>query len=486
MTKYTLLTGATGLVGRYLMRDMLLNGHHLALIVRSSRREAAARRVEGICQFWEREIGTPMPRPVVIEGNISEPDLAISAENKQWVAEHCDKIIHNAAILEFFGKDREREPWKTNLYGTEKVLKFCKETNIRDMHYVSTAYVAGMQDGVVMEDSLEAGQAFRNDYEESKYEAEMMVRAADWFDKTTVYRPAVIAGDSNTGYTSTYHGLYLYFRLMALLIPEIEPDENGIRQTPVKLDMTGNERRNIVPVEWISECIARLFDTPEAHGMTFHLAPEKPMTSGEVIKWSAEYFGTAGVEFHGDDPNFEVDEQEADFAAMLIPQLTTYKAYEKTDNLYDLSNLKRFLPDLPSPVIDKTILSRYLDFGEADKWGKAKQPETVVEFDVRERLAEVASNVVSSDGVVGLDISGPGGGQFTLSLHGSRVASVAPGLPVEDAPILRMQVDEFSSFFTDPQADTSNLQQRWQGEANARVTEQATQALFPMSLANAD
>ena len=485
MTRYTLLTGATGLVGRYLMRDMLLNGHHLALIVRASRKETAKQRVEGICQFWEREIGTALPRPVVIEGNISEPGLGMTEDDKKWIGEHCDKIIHNAAILEFFGKDRKREPWKTNLGGTQNVLDVCKEVNLTDMHYVSTAYVAGMQDQPVMEESLEAGQEFRNDYEQSKYEAEQLVRAADFLTQTTIYRPAVIAGDSNTGYTSTYHGLYLYFRLMAVLIPELPLGENGMRHTPVKLDMTGNERRNIVPVEWISEVITRLFENPEAHGKTFHLAPEEPMTSGQVVRWSSEYYKSEGVEFCGDDPDFVVDEQEEEFANMLIPQLVTYKAYEKTDNTYDLTNLKKFVPDLPAPVIDKTIIFRYLDFGENDKWGKVRQPKTEVAFQVDEYVNKVAAGTDGS-GVIGLDVSGPGGGQFTLSLNGSKVASVADGLPTEQAPILRMHVSEFAGLSNDSSADASVLAERWQGEVESAVAEQAAQALFPNALAGAD
>ena len=64
---YTLLTGATGLVGRYLVRDLLLNGHDLAVVVRPSRRQTPRERMEEILQHWERELGAsvaPAGRPV--------------------------------------------------------------------------------------------------------------------------------------------------------------------------------------------------------------------------------------------------------------------------------------------------------------------------------------------------------------------------------------------------------------------------------------
>ena len=115
------------------------------------------------------------------------------------------------------GADRAREPWRTNLDGTRHMLELCEHVGIRDIHYVSTAYVAGMQTGVVQESSLAAGQTFRNDYEASKFEAESLVRNATFPEHVTVYRPAVICGDSQTGYTNTYHGLFVYLRLMAML-----------------------------------------------------------------------------------------------------------------------------------------------------------------------------------------------------------------------------------------------------------------------------
>ena len=309
---YTLLTGATGLVGRYLVRDLLLSGHELAVVVRASRRQSPRDRMEEILQHWERELGRELPRPVVLEGNIAEPGFGLSAEDSEWVAANCSKIIHSAAILEFYGKDRAGEPWRTNLNGTQHMIALCRDLNIHDIHYVSTAYVAGYQSERIMEGSLDAGQSFRNDYEASKFEAESLVRAIDFAEHVTVYRPAVIAGDSRTGYTNTYHGIYLYLRLMALMIPALPAREDGKRVTPIRLRMTGSERRNIIPVEYVSAVMCRLFETPEARGLTFHIAPERPITSREIIEYCGDYFNSTGAEFVGydavDEPPVSRDE----------------------------------------------------------------------------------------------------------------------------------------------------------------------------------
>jgi thioester reductase-like protein len=112
----------------------------------------------------------------------------------------------------------------SNLGGTEQALKLCRTVGLREFHYVSTAYVCGQREGPIREDELDCGQEFRNDYEECKFQAEQLVRSADFLDDVTVYRPAIITGDSRSGFTSTYHGLYSYLHFPALVLPYLPAD----------------------------------------------------------------------------------------------------------------------------------------------------------------------------------------------------------------------------------------------------------------------
>lgn len=444
---YTLITGATGLVGRYLIRDLLLNGHLLALVVRSSRRASARERIEQILQYWEQQHQRPLPRPVVLEGDISQPDFGLSESDQQWVRQHCGRIIHSAAILEFFGSDRKGEPWRTNLDGTRYMLDLCRRLGIRDIHYVSTAYVAGLQSGIVSESSLAAGQEFRNDYEASKFEAESLVRAADFAEHVTVYRPAVICGDSQTGYTNTYHGLFVYLRLMAMLIPCIPPDADGMRRTPIRLKFTGNERRNLIPVDWVSAVMTRLLENPAARGLTYHLVPEDPVQVRKVIDWCSEYFNSTGVLYAGDpEPENAADrpvsEDEQMFAAMFRENAETYSNYETTDNTFDASNTKRMVPDLPCPELDRTIVRRYVEYGNADKWGKRRPDYSPVSTWIEDVCRASATAQQTSLTRIGLNVLGIGGAQLTLSLSGTGLVGVERGLPGESSPLLTTTASE--------------------------------------------
>ncbi|MEZ6104696.1 MAG: SDR family oxidoreductase [Pirellulaceae bacterium] len=283
--RYTLLTGATGLVGHYLMRDLLLAGERLAVAVRDSKQAKGFERIDDILKFWEDELLDAIASASGSDGCITAKHCGLSSQELAWLRANCGRVLHNAAVLTFEGPDRSREPWVTNVGGTQNILNLCREVGITDLHYVSTAYVCGEQSGVVMESQLDVGQDFRNDYERSKFEAEKLVRDCAWIEPPTIYRPAVISGDSRTGYTSSYHGLYLYLRLMATLVPRQPVDEDGYRHTPIRLPMSGSEPRNVVPVEWVSAVMCRLLNREDARGKTFHLAPELGITARRVVEY---------------------------------------------------------------------------------------------------------------------------------------------------------------------------------------------------------
>ncbi|MDA1230439.1 MAG: SDR family oxidoreductase, partial [Planctomycetota bacterium] len=396
-------------------------------------------------QHWERELGRQLPRPVVLSGDITEAGFGLSAEDARWVRENCDAIIHSAAILEFYGKDRTQEPWRTNLNGTQNMINLCRDLEIHDIHYVSTAYVAGYQEGRVMEDSLNVGQAFRNDYEESKFMAETLVRSIDFADHVTVYRPAVIAGDSRTGYTNTYHGIYLYLRLMALMIPTLPPGPDGKRHTPIRMRMTGDERRNIIPVEWVSAVMCRLFETQEARGLTYHIAPENPISSGQIIEYCGDCFNSIGATFCGHDEIDPPDTSRAEnedqwmFERMYWENAETYAPYERSDNEFDLTNLKRFTSDIVCPDFDRTVMSRYIEYGNEDRWGKRKIESEAVSFWSEDQLTSQPGIAAESTfQTIGLDVVGPGGCQLTIEVSRAGIHSVVRGLPDESVPILHV------------------------------------------------
>lgn len=458
MQKYTLLTGATGLLGTYLVRDLLLKGVQLAVVGRASRKQSFQQRIESQLQMWEAKLGTLLPRPVCLDGNVSEPFIGLNDAAQRWVTEHCERVFHNAAVLTFHGADRNSDPWKTNFGGTEKVLAACRNFGIEDLHYVSTAYVCGTRHERIYEYELAEGQDFRNDYEQSKFHSEKLVRESAHIKRLTIYRPAVIVGDSKTGYTSTYHGLGMYLKLMSLMVNALEPDENGVRHTPLSLTCSGEEGRNAVPVDWVSEVMVRLFTTPEAHGGTYHIAPDVQINAKQLIEYCNAYYNATGVVFGVDEHGLN------DWDRLAHEQLDVYQDYLESDPFFDTANTKKFAADLPCPVIDQDAIHRYIRFGEEDKWGKrrlpsAEQPIVVADFLKAHHTPAEFDSVKNKDAVTccGLDVIGPGGGQWTLWTSADGPWQYEPGLPGQEVPVLEMTSSEFASHVESPPAESRRL-----------------------------
>lgn len=364
-TRYTLLTGATGLLGRYLLRDLLRAGEPVAVLVRAAKTPAEGR-IGALLDLWAENGDAGLPRPVVLTGDVSQPALGLDATSRSWLAEHASRVVHNAAVVRFHGRSRRGEPWRTNVQGTGHVLDLCREVGVDDFHYVSTAYVCGDRAGTILESDLDTDQGFRNAYEESKFEAESAVDRAGDIAHRTVYRPGVIAGDARTGYTSTYHGYFVYLHALSVLIPGLKPDADGVRRIPYHARLPLDEPRNIVPVDWVSEAIARLLAQPEARGRRYHLTPADPITPRRTIEYAARYYRAGAVEVV--EPRGKL--RLLRHLALALRLLRSYENYGGTEGRFDTANLTRFVPDMPCPTMDEAMVHRFLAYAESDGWGR--------------------------------------------------------------------------------------------------------------------
>ena len=368
---HILLTGATGLLGSYLVRDLLLDGRPLAVIVRRSRKQDPATRVDGLLRHWEESLGQRLPRPVVLEGDLTQPRCGLSPESCQWVERHCGALLHNAASLSFRATDRTAEPWLSNVSGTGHMLDLARETGIRHLHHVSTAYVCGLRGATILETDLDVGQDFGNDYERSKVEAEQMVRSASHLETVTVYRPSIIVGDSVTGYTSTYHGLYAGLRLGHTLLTRVRL---GSTSGPALLHLLGinpTDHKNFVPVDWVSKVIAATVQNPAARGHTLHLTHPQPLsmlTVGKLIQEAVESYSQAASP---DDPDL-CDENW--FADNLRSQLEVYQSYFRNDPTFDITNTRAFAGHIPCPTLDMPSLLRMAKVAIETDFGRLPTP----------------------------------------------------------------------------------------------------------------
>jgi nucleoside-diphosphate-sugar epimerase len=432
-----LLTGATGLLGQYLLRGLLAAGQPVVVLARPCRGRAAADRVAECVAFWGEALGRPLACPAVLEADLGPRLAGVTPADRRWLGRRCRAVVHAAASLAFRPAP-DGEPWRTNVEGTAALLRLCREVGIAEWHHVSTAFVCGRRAGPIHEGELDCGQDFHNHYEQSKLEAERRVRAAAGL-RVTVYRPSVIVGDSRTGHTSSYGGLYRLLGLAARLADACAPSVGGRapgpRPFPLRLPLSGAEPSNLVPVDWVAAAVVGLLARPEAHGATYHIVGRSPVPAGLVCRVAAEELGLEGVELVGPGGVTRPSALEEAFRE----GLEDYWPYLAGAPEFRCDNTARALPDLPPPPVDVSLLRRLIRFAVSDNWGRGRPPQPAPRpvspcadyieciFPRQARRSHLARAARLSV-VVAFDIRGPGGGQWSCRWAEGELTGVTRGL----------------------------------------------------------
>lgn len=275
------LTGFPGFLGSELVKRLLARyaaDVTITCLIQSKFRAQAEQRVADI------EASQPdwSGRIELLEGDITHADLSLSAAQRQHLYDTSLEIFHLAAVYAL-GVPRELA-MRVNVDGTRHILRFASRcANLRRFHYVSTCYVSGRHDGIFTEQDLRNGQAFNNYYEETKYWAELEVQQAM---KTglpvTIYRPAIVVGDSRTGETQKYDGPYYAFQwLLRQGKTAVLPDFGKADQFEV----------NVVPRDFVINAMDYLSAQESSLGQVYHLSDPQPLTVKGSLDVVAEAMG---------------------------------------------------------------------------------------------------------------------------------------------------------------------------------------------------
>lgn len=277
------MTGFPGFIAERLVARLARPDVQFYLLVQEPYVESAMRAVERIAAATE----TPEENFALVEGDISLAHLGIADEDLEVLRAETNTIYHLAAVYDL-AVDRDLA-FRVNLDGTKNVNEFALEVkNLRRYNYVSTCYVAGKRTGRIFENELEHDAGFRNFYEETKYLAEIEVENLKEELPVTIFRPSVVVGDSATGQTAKYDGIYYLI--------------NYLRKAPHLLRFLNVGNRdvtlNLVPVDFVVEGIARLSGDASSIGMTVALADPNPLTTAQLFDAIAESMTGRGSLFH--------------------------------------------------------------------------------------------------------------------------------------------------------------------------------------------
>ena len=218
----------------------------------------------------------------MIEGDIAERRLGLDDQTWDRLTGEITSAFHLAAIYDLAVPLELAQ--RVNVDGTGNVLELCAAAEgLKRLNYVSTAYVAGFRKGVVYEHELALGQSFKNHYESTKFQAEVWVREAMDEVPTTIYRPAIVVGDSRTGETQKFDGPYYMLRVISFC---------ESRGTPIPQFGRSAAPFNVVPIDFVVDALVAGSLSDDAVGETLHLVDPEPVTASELLtKLAREYAG---------------------------------------------------------------------------------------------------------------------------------------------------------------------------------------------------
>lgn len=262
------LTGFPGFIASRLVRRLAKDGGRFLLLVQPAFGERAQQELESIANATGR-CSTDF---ALLSGDITEPNLGLSPADLATARAKSTIVFHLAAVYDLaVARDLAL---RVNVAGTRNVNEFARSlSHLRHYHYVSTCYVAGKRTGRILENELQHEAGFRNYYEETKHLAELEVEALKAELPITIHRPAVVCGDSITGETAKYDGIY-YLIFYLLKWPSVLSTFN-IGNSDVAL--------NLVPVDFVVEAMSTLARDPLATGRTVQLADPHPLSTRELF-----------------------------------------------------------------------------------------------------------------------------------------------------------------------------------------------------------
>lgn len=256
-----LVTGATGFVGSYVAAGLLAREESLHVLVRAATRAEAEDRLWRAWQLHmdEAAFARHLARVRIFPGDVARSDLGLPADERRALVETTRSVVHVAASL---NRRSERTCTNVNVRGTLAVVQLARAAHehhgLARFSHVSTVSVAGVRshETVREDDAPDWNRSDYDPYSRTKKISELLVRELLPGVPLLIFRPATVMGDSRFPATTQFDMVRAFSVLASLPFLPLRP-----------LD-----RIDVVPADWVGECIAELHLTPAPRHDVYHLS----------------------------------------------------------------------------------------------------------------------------------------------------------------------------------------------------------------------
>ena len=263
------VTGATGFIGKRLVKKLL---QRKGAVVHFLIRQESAGKVDGLRAFWGLKDAKAAARVQPVWGDLTAKHLGLSAAAIKGLKGQIAHFYHLGAIYDL-GADAASQI-AVNIEGTRNTVELARALEVGHFHHVSSIAAAGLYEGVFREDMFEEAEHYEHPYFLTKHESEKIVRSeckVPW----SVYRPAMVVGDSQSGEMDKIDGPYYFFKLiqrMRQILPPWMPT----------IGLEGG-RINIVPVDFVVAALDAISHQTGIASKCYHLVDPEGYRVGDVL-----------------------------------------------------------------------------------------------------------------------------------------------------------------------------------------------------------
>ncbi len=399
--KIILVTGSTGFLGSAITRRLLTSGYKLRLLIRKRDSDTfqtsfgwesiikeliLGNQLDEYSQEQYRVVGELLDNDKslhelffrnveIYEGDIASRGLGLEKREYRRLCDEVDDVFHCAAVTHFEMQGAD-EHMTVNVKGTENVLQFTNSGKQKRFHYISTAYVAGKQNGMIYENDMVNEPLFNNEYERSKFIAEQLVIE---YAKTndipyTIYRPGIIVGDSKTGATCKFDNLYIFAKVLFNMRNSFVKYESAdFSDVTIRMPGDPDALINLVPIDYAADAIVEILEKRESIDKIFHITNSNPPKLSELRDLLIPLLGVKGIQVKIDR---ELEQKSLSILEKLfLRQTRSYYSYLFSKLRFDDSSTQRVLKGtgIICPAITKELVKVLINFAVSHNWGDGKR-----------------------------------------------------------------------------------------------------------------